>query len=90
MVDGIAGLGRGHMVRFRTDAADAGGDSGQLLHGMSLAELLKSPQLGHLKVHIGHITGLVQKDLDLAVTLQPSDGIDSDPFHFKILLRRIE
>jgi len=39
-------------------------------------ELLKAPQFGNLEESPFHVPGIVQEYLDLAVALQPGDGIN--------------
>ncbi len=74
-------LGGGHVVRFGADAADAGGQVRHLLGRPALAELLEAAQFGDLQVAVGHISLVVQEDVDLAVTFQSRDGIDGNTFH---------
>jgi hypothetical protein len=45
------------------------------------AEFLEAAQFGDLQVGVGHVALVVQKDVDLAVTFQPRDGIDGNAFH---------
>ena len=74
-----------HVMRLGANAADPGREVGHILDDAALAELLKSAQLGDLQVAVGHISLVVQKDVDLAVTFQPRDGIDGNAFHGSIL-----
>ena len=85
VVDGVAGFGRGHHVGFGTDAADPGRDPGHLLDGPPDAEFFEAAQLRHLEEGVGDVAGVVEEDRDLAVTLQPGDGIEGDRFHFRRL-----
>jgi len=41
VVDRVAGLGRGHMMRLRADAADARRDARHFFHGPAFGELFK-------------------------------------------------
>ena len=79
--DGIARLGRGHVVRLRADAADARRDVGQLFHAPALGELFEPAQLGDHQVSVGDVALVVEKDVNLPVAFQPGDGINADFFH---------
>ena len=81
VVDGVGGLGRGHVVCLRADAADAVGQRRHVLHRSAHAEGLEAAQLGDLEVGVLDVPGVVEEDLDLAVTLQTCDGIDGDACH---------
>ena len=78
VIDGIERLGRCHVVRHGTYAADARSDLRHLLHRPALYELLETAQLRHLEIGAIDFAGIVEKDLDLAVALQPRDRIDGD------------
>jgi len=77
----VCGLGGGHVVRRGTHSADPLRDARHLFHGAPLAERLKAPELGHLEVGIGYVAGLIEEQRDLAVTLQPRDGVDANAPH---------
>src|SRR5450756_1746328 len=77
----VDGLGGRHMVSFRAHAADARRDARQLLYRAADAEAFEAAQLGDLEVDVGHLAGVVHEDLDLAVALEPGDGIDCYLFH---------
>ena len=79
--DAVDGLGGGHVVRLGADAADARRDARELLDRAADAEALEAAQLGDLEVDVGDLAGVVHEDLDLAVTLEPGDRIDSDLSH---------
>ena len=81
LVDGIGGLGGGHVVGFGADAADAVRQGRHVLHGATHAERLEAAQLGDLEVGVGYVTGLVEQDLDLAVPFEAGDGIDGQACH---------
>ena len=81
VVDRVAGLGRGHVVRLGADAADARRDARHLLHGPALGELLKAAQLGDEQVGVGDVAFLVEKDVDLAVAFQAGDRVNADLLH---------
>ncbi len=81
MVERVQGFGGGHVMGFGTDAADAVGDARHLFRGPPHAELLEAAQFGDLEVGVGDIALVVEEDLDLAVSFQAGDGIDSDAFH---------
>jgi hypothetical protein len=81
VVDRVAGLGGGHVVGFRADAADAVGQRRHLLDGAADAEALEATQLGDLEVGVGDLAVRIEEDLDLAVALEPGDGVDGDSFH---------
>src|SRR5450756_1302651 len=85
VIDRVACLGGGHMVSFRADAADAAGQRGHLLDRPADAEALEATQLGDLEVRVGDLTVGIEEDLDLAVALEPGDGIDCDSFHAWLL-----
>ena len=85
VVDGVGGLGGGHVVRFRADAADAVGQRRHLLDGAADAEPLEAAQLGDLEVGVGDLAVRIEEDLDLAVAFEPGDGVDGDSFHARLL-----
>ena len=68
-------------MRLRADAADPRGDVRQLLHPAALGELLEPPQLGDDHVSVGHVSRIVQKDVDPPVPFQAGDGINADLLH---------
>ena len=73
------------MVRLGTDAADARRQVGHVLGEPTDAELLEAAQLRDLQVGVLHLAFVVEEDVDLAVPLQPGDGIDGDPGHHVLL-----
>lgn len=81
LVDGIAGLGRGHVVGRGAHAADALGDARHLFDRPPLAKGLKAAKLGHLKIGVGYVTLVIDENGDLAVAFQPCDGVDIDSLH---------
>jgi len=81
VIDRVAGLGRGHHVRFRTDAANARRDPRHLLDRTADAELLEAAEFRDLEIGVGNVALVVEDDGDLAVTFEPGDGIDGDRFH---------
>ncbi len=74
-------LGGGHVVGLGADAADAVGQVRHVFGGPAYAEFLEAPQLGDLQVGVGHISLVVEEDVDLAVAFQPRDGVDGNAFH---------
>ena len=42
------------------------------------AEAFEAPQFGNLQVRVGHFTGIVEEDLDLAVAFEAGNGVDRD------------
>ena len=66
----VEGLRRRHVVRRRADAADIRHDPRHLFDGPAQAKPLEAPQLGHLEIGVLHVPLVVEKDLDLPVTLQ--------------------
>ena len=74
----VAGFGRCQQMAYRTDAADAGGDSGHLREGPSLAKALKAPKFHH--VEPGRCDGscAIEVDGDLGVPLDAGHRIDRD------------
>ncbi len=81
VVDRVAGLGAGHVVRLGADAADPGGDPGEFLHRPAHAKLLEAPQLGDAQIGVGHVPVVIEEDVDAAVTLQAGDRVDGDRLH---------
>lgn len=71
-----------------TDATDPGGYPRHLLHWAALAELLKAPELRHLKVSIDHIAAVIKEDLYPAVAFKPGYGIDGYFFRYFTPTRR--
>jgi len=78
---GIGRLGRGHVVRRGAHATDALGDARHLFDRATLAKGLKTTELGHLEVGVGHVATFIQEEGDLAVSLEAGDGIDGDALH---------
>ena len=78
LVEGVQGLGRGHVVGGGADPADAAGDLRHVLGGPAEAEDLEAAQLGHLEVGALDVALLVQIDVDLAVAFEPGDRVDGD------------
>jgi hypothetical protein len=60
------------------DAADARCDLRHVLGRPPLRELLESAQLGHLEKRAVDAALLVEEDFDLAVPLEPGNGINGD------------
>ena len=82
-VAAVDGLGGGHVVRLRAHAADARRYARQLFDRPADAEALEAAQLRHLEVDVGDFAGVVDEDLDLAVTLEPGDRVDAYLFHVR-------
>ena len=83
----VDGLGAGHMVTGRADAADAGHDARQLLDRPPYDETFEPAQLGDLEEAILDSAVVAEKNLDLAVALEAGDGVDADlPRHCRMLL----
>ena len=74
----VDGLGAGHVVARRADAADAGHDARQLLDRPADDEALEAAQLGDLEERVLDGSVVVEEDLDLAVALEPGDRVDAD------------
>ena len=51
--DAVAGLGRGHQVADRADAADAGAEPGHLPERPAHAEALETAKLGDVEARVG-------------------------------------
>jgi hypothetical protein len=81
----VQGLDGSHVMRLRTDAADAAGDRGHVFGLAAAAELLEAAQFRHLEVGVGDIPFVIQENVDLAVPFEASDGIDADPLHSGLL-----
>ncbi len=87
----VDGLRAGHVVARRADAADARDDARQLLDRPALDEPFEAAELGDLEVTVLYRALVVEKDLDLAVALEPGDGVDADaPRHDATLLSSSE
>jgi len=71
----IKGLGGAQVMGGRTHSADAAGDLGHVNGGAALGEFFEPAQLGHLEPGVFHIAGVVQKDFDLSVPLEPGHRI---------------
>ena len=69
LVNGIYGLTRGHVMSSGSDAADSWNDPGKYFHWSPQTEDLKSSQLRDLKVGIFNVSQVVQKNLNLPVSL---------------------
>ena len=78
MIDGVRGLGGGHVMRLGAHAADAVGEQRHLFHRPADAEALETAQLGDLEVGVGDVAVFVQEDLDLAVAFKTGDRINRD------------
>ena len=81
MKDRVGGFGGGHVMRLRADAADAVGQHRHFFDRPAHAKLLEAAQLGDLKVGVGDVALVVQKDLDLAVPFQARDRVNADSLH---------
>ncbi len=81
--NGVPGLGRGHQMADRADAANAGGDAGHLPKAAAFAELLEAAELGDMEAGIRHLTGIIQMNRDLGVAFDTGDGINHDNFGHK-------
>jgi hypothetical protein len=81
VIDRVDGLGGGHVVGLRADAADAVGQQGHFFHRAPDAEAFETAQFRDLEVGIGNIAFFIQEDLDLAMAFQPGDGINGNPLH---------
>ena len=87
-VDRVGRLGGRHVVRLGADAADPVDEDRHLLHRAAHAQALEAAKLGHLERRALHLAGRVEEDLDLAVALEPGDGVDRDASHSTRCLRR--
>ena len=65
-----------------SDTADARHDAGQLLYRPALAELLKAAKLRYLEIGILNIAVVIEKNLYLAVSLKPGNGVNTNLFSF--------
>jgi hypothetical protein len=90
LVNGIYGLTRGQMVRRGSDAADPGDDSWKFLHRSSQTEDFESSEFRDLKVSVLHISLVVQKNVDLAVSFQSRDRINRYRFHENLFFLNAE
>src|SRR4030042_4596829 len=86
LVDGIGGLTRGHVMSARSNTADTRHDTRQLFHRPALAELLEAAQLRYLEIGVLHFAVGVEKNLYLAVSLEPGNGVDTDFCHNSLSL----
>jgi hypothetical protein len=68
LVNSVNGLTRGQVMCRGSDAADPRDDPGKFLHRSSQTEDFESSQLRDLKISIGNVSLIVQKNLDLAVS----------------------
>jgi hypothetical protein len=68
-VEIIQSLGRRHVMRRRTDPADARRDLGHIFGRTTDSELLKAAQLRNLKERSLDVALRVQKDINFAVAL---------------------
>jgi hypothetical protein len=85
MIDSVCGLTRGHMMCPWSDTADTWYDAGQFLYRSPLTEFLETTQLGYLQIGILNIAFIVKKNVYLAVSLEPGNGVNSNRFHFSLL-----
>jgi hypothetical protein len=81
LVHRIGGLGGGHVVSLRADAADPVRESRHVLDGAAYAEGLEAAQLGDLEVGVLDVPGFVEDDLDAPMTLEARDRVDADAGH---------
>ena len=63
-------------MRFRADAADAIGKKWHLFHGAPNAETFEAAQFGNLKIGVGDIAIIIQKDFDFAVAFKAGDRVN--------------
>ena len=81
---GVQGLGGRQVMGLGADAADPRRQVRHVLGRPAHAKLLETPQLRDLQIGVGHVALVVQKDVDLAVTFEPGDGINGNAFHRKL------
>ncbi len=79
--DGFAGLGRRQLMADGADAADARGNARHLVVGAAFGELLEAADLGHLKLGVGNMPGVVELNRDLAVALHASHRFNRNALH---------
>ena len=87
---GVERLRGSEVVGDGADTADAGRDYGHVLRPAPLAELLEAAELRDLQVRVLHVARVVEEDADLAVALEPRDGVDGYGLHFFTLLPMME
>src|ERR1035441_215494 len=68
-------------MAHRADAADARRDGGHLIKRAAFGKLLEAAHLGHVKMGVGDVPGIVQIDIDFGVPFDASDGIDDKFSH---------
>jgi hypothetical protein len=86
MEDGIKRLGRGHMMGFRTDAADALGNLWHVFSKPPFAEPLETPEFRNLEIAVGYRPLVVKENLNLGVALEPGYRVNRYLVHFTLAL----
>ena len=84
--DGLAGLGRGQLVADGADAADARGNARHLVERAAFGELLEAADLGHLKLGIRDLAGVVELNRDLGMAFDAAYRLNCDALHRKFLV----
>ena len=90
MEGGVEGFGAGHVVGDGADAADAGGDDGEVFGAAAFAEAFEAAEFGDLEVGVVDVAGVVEEEGDFAVAFEAGDGVDDDFFHCCTFRRRVE
>ena len=81
MEERVQRFARCQMVCFRANTADPLCNLWHFLRRPALTELLESPQFRDLKIGIFHLPGVIEKDGDFTMSLQPGNWINGNFFH---------
>ena len=68
-------------MAHRADAADARRDRRHLVKWPAFGEFFEAAHLGHVKLGVGDMARIVQKDVDLGVAFDARDGVDDEFLH---------
>ena len=79
--DGVARLGPGQQVAYRTDAADARRERWHLIKRTAYAEFLEAPKLQHVQMSILHRAVFVELNGDFSMPFDARDGFNSNGSH---------
>jgi len=64
-----------------SDATNSSNYPGQFLNRSSLAEFFEAAKLRDPQVDISHLPGIIQENINPAMTLKPGKGVNANPFH---------
>ena len=67
-------------MAHRTNAANARGEAGHFGIGPAFTEFFEPAEFNHMKLGVGDLPGVIQKDADFGVAFDAGDGVDDNTF----------